>query len=185
MKKNLLFILLPLFILNCKNDSNENQKEVALIDKTKTEYTEASDIQSLPFDVVDFDGLKPYLNKKDDNVYVINFWATWCAPCVKELPYFEQLNKNYKSQNVEVILVSLDFPKQYQKKLMPFIKQKNLQSKVIALNDVDQDRWINGINENWSGAIPATLIYNKNKSDFYEKSFSYKELENKVKTFLN
>ena len=97
MKKNLLFILLPLFILNCKNDSNENQKEVALIDKTKTESTEASDIQSLPFDVVDFDGLKPYLNKKDDDVYVINFWATWCAPCVKELPYFEQLNKNYKS----------------------------------------------------------------------------------------
>ena len=185
MKKNLLFILLPLFILNCKNENNENQKEVSLIEKSKKKSTVALDIQSLPFDIVDFDGLKPYLNKKDNKTYVINFWATWCAPCVKELPYFEQLNKNYASKNVEVILVSLDFPKQYEKKLVPFIKDKNIQSKVIALNDMDQDRWINGINKDWDGAIPVTLIYNKNKSAFYEQTFTYKTLENEVKTFLN
>ncbi|MGY0426564.1 MAG: TlpA disulfide reductase family protein, partial [Polaribacter sp.] len=103
--------------------------------------------------------LKPLLEKKDDKIYVINFWATWCGPCVKELPSFEKLKKEYGSKNVEVILVSLDFPKQVDKKLIPFIKKKNLQSKVILLDDANEDFWIKAIDKNWSGAIPATLIY--------------------------
>ena len=74
--------------------------------------------------------LKPMLERQDGKTYVINFWATWCAPCVKELPAFEKLNKEYAAKNVEVILVSLDFPKQVEKRLLPFINKKNLQSKV-------------------------------------------------------
>ncbi|QTD38110.1 TlpA family protein disulfide reductase [Polaribacter batillariae] len=129
--------------------------------------------------------LKPLLEKKDDKIYVINFWATWCGPCVKELPYFEKLGKQYAGKNVEVILVSLDFPKQAEKKLIPFIQKKNLQSEVILLDDVNEDVWIKAIDKNWSGAIPATLIYSKNKRMFYEQSFKYETLEKEVQTFLN
>ncbi len=135
--------------------------------------------------VYDFDTLEPLLNKIDDKVYVINFWATWCAPCVKELPYFEELNANYKSKKVEVVLVSLDFPKQYEKKLKPYIVNNKLMSQVIALDDTDTNTWIPKVDENWSGAIPATIIYNKNKRRFYERSFNYEELQEEVKTFLN
>ncbi|SDS01528.1 AhpC/TSA family protein [Formosa sp. Hel1_31_208] len=135
--------------------------------------------------VFNFDELEAYLSKKDQNkTYVINFWATWCAPCVKELPYFEQLNTAYANQSVEVILVSLDFPKQIDTKLKPFLKKHKLESEVVVLDDIDSNTWIPKVNENWSGAIPATIIYNKTKKTFYERSFTYQELETELKQFI-
>ena len=101
------------------------------------------------------------------------------------MPYFETLNKEYQSKNVEVILVSLDFPKQYEKKLKPFIVNKNLISRVVALNDVDSNTWIPKVNKDWSGAIPVTLIYKNDKRAFYEKSFNLEELKKEVNKFLN
>ena len=124
--------------------------------------------------------LKPLLNQSDDKVHVVNFWATWCAPCIKDLPYFEALNKR---KNIEVLLVSLDFPKHKQSRLLPFISKNKLQSKVVLLDDADENYWINDINANWSGAIPATLIYNSQKRDFYERSFTKNELLNLVESF--
>ncbi|WP_299062241.1 TlpA family protein disulfide reductase [uncultured Polaribacter sp.] len=131
-----------------------------------------------------YNELKPLLEKEDNKTYIVNFWATWCAPCVKELPAFEKLNKEYASKNVEVILVSLDFPKQVDKRLIPFINKKKLQSKVILLDDINENIWIKAIDSTWSGAIPATLIYNKNNRKFYEQSFDYEQLEAELQTFL-
>lgn len=162
MKRILLIAIL--IVSSCKSENNDVVEELK---------------------VYDFETLEPLLNKTDDKVHVINFWATWCAPCVKELPYFEELNANYKSKNVEVVLVSLDFPKQYDKKLKPYIVKNKLKSQVIALDDTDANTWIPKVNEDWSGAIPATIIYNKNKRRFYERSFNYEELEKEVKTFMN
>ncbi len=131
-----------------------------------------------------FKELKPLLERQDGKTYVINFWATWCAPCVKELPAFEKLNKEYAAKNVEVILVSLDFPNQVEKRLLPFISKKNLQSKVVLLDDVGEDIWIKEIDSTWSGAIPATLIYSPRGRKFYEQSFDYELLETELKTLL-
>ena len=133
--------------------------------------------------VYNFDEIEQFITKNGDKTYVVNFWATWCKPCVKELPYFESLNENY-SNEIEVLLISLDFPTQYDKKLKPFIAENNLKSEVVALNDPDMNTWIPKVNKNWSGAIPATIIYNKDKRKFYERSFNYKELELELKQFL-
>ena len=129
--------------------------------------------------------LKPLLEKNDGKTYIINFWATWCAPCVKELPYFEKINQEYSDKNVEVLLVSLDFPKQAKKKLIPFINKRKLKSEVVLLDDINENVWIKAIDESWSGAIPATIIYNKNNRKFYEQSFDYNTLKNELLTFLN
>ena len=134
---------------------------------------------------LNYEELKPWLNKTDDKIYVVNFWATWCAPCVKELPYFEIINKDYKDKNVEVILVSLDFPNMKESRLIPYVKNENIQSKVLHLDDVNEQFWISDIDKNWSGAIPATLIYNKDNRKFYEQSFTQEELETEIRTFLN
>jgi thiol-disulfide isomerase/thioredoxin len=184
--KQFLLGLLIIFAVSCKTE----EKNVDALEATKTieaakEMSEkvAEEINTFP--VYNFSELEPLLNKKDGKTYVVNFWATWCAPCVKELPYFEQLNAAYQSKGVEVILVSLDFPKQYKKKLEPFIEQHKLASKVVALNDTDSNTWIPKVSEDWSGAIPATIIYNKDKRHFYEQSFNYEELQTEVNTFLN
>ena len=127
-----------------------------------------------------YNELKPLLNQKGDDLYVVNFWATWCAPCIKELPYFEALNQR---EDVEVLLVSLDFPKHKESRLLPFIKKNNLKSKLVLLDDTNENYWINDIHPNWSGALPATLIYTKKQRGFYEQSFTKGELFTLVESF--
>lgn len=141
-------------------------------------------IDDVQLDIYDFNEFKKFLNVKDNKTHVINFWATWCAPCVKELPHFEKINKKYADKNVEVMLVSLDFPHLYDSKLKPFILDNHLKSKVVALDDVDMNTWIPQIDKNWSGSIPATLIYKNENSKFFEESFTYETLENEVNKFL-
>jgi thiol-disulfide isomerase/thioredoxin len=181
MKLKLLFIAI-LIIASCAKNKKTAEVTQTTIEEDAKEKNEANDIE---LEVYDFNGFEKFLNQKDDKVYVINFWATWCAPCVKELPYFEKLNKAYNNKNVEVILVSLDFPHLYEKKLKPFIKDRKLSSKVIALDDVDMNSWIPKVDEKWSGSIPATIIYRNDKNQFYEQSFNFEELEKEVKQYLN
>jgi thiol-disulfide isomerase/thioredoxin len=131
----------------------------------------------------DFSKLEYFLNRKNDTTYVVNFWATWCVPCVEELPHFEKLTTEYKEEKVKVLLVSLDMHKMVESKLIPFIKEKHLQSDVVLLRDPDANTWISKIDKSWTGAIPATVIYNKDKRKFYEKAFTYEELEKEVNNF--
>ena len=176
--KNFLFFLCFILVLSsCKKEQVE-VKKTTISNETFTEVT-VNDIAT-----VNYEGLEPIFTKEDNKTYVINFWATWCLPCVKELPYFERINQNYKDQNVEVILVSLDFPNQKEKRLITYINQKKLQSKVIHFDDPNEQVWIPKIDESWTGAIPATIIYNKDKRKFYEQSFTEDELLKELKSFL-
>lgn len=173
----LLVILLLLGLVSCKDKPHETP-----IDNAETENAPIEkSIDSL--EIYDFQGIEKFLTTTDDKVYVVNFWATWCAPCIKELPYFEKLNKEY-SDKLDVILISLDFPKNYDSKLKPFIQKHQLKSRVMALNDPDANTWIPKVDKSWSGAIPATLIFNKDKRQFYEQTFTYEQLETEVKQFL-
>ncbi|WPR70933.1 TlpA family protein disulfide reductase [Flavobacterium sp. NG2] len=123
------------------------------------------------------------LNDKN-TTYVVNFWATWCAPCVKELPYFEKLNLENKA--VKVVLVSLDFKDQYESRLIPFLKKKAIQSQVVLLTDKNYNHWLPKVDKDWSGSIPATLIVKGNKRIFAERDFaSYEELNNYINTNSN
>ncbi|PLX04919.1 MAG: hypothetical protein C0595_01455 [Marinilabiliales bacterium] len=127
--------------------------------------------------VFNYEEFKPFLEKQTDTTYVINFWATWCIPCVKELPEFEEINAEYKTEKFKMLLVSLDFKSQIQNSLIPFINEKNLQAEVIVLSDPNSNVWINKINKSWSGAIPATIIYNKDFYFFHEGSMTKKDLK--------
>ncbi|MDY7394711.1 redoxin domain-containing protein [Aureibaculum sp. 2210JD6-5] len=135
-------------------------------------------------EIYNFSQLEPILNANDDSTYVINFWATWCGPCIKELPYFEELYTNYKDKKVKVILVSLDFPEKFESKLIPFVKKHKVSPQVILLDDPNENEWIPKVDESWSGALPATIIYNKNKRAFFEQSFTQESLNKTIKEFL-
>ena len=176
MKQKSIYILFILLVTSsCKNEKLQTTEK-------STEKEFVSSITTVK--TYNFNQLKPLLERKDNKTYVVNFWATWCAPCVKELPYFEKIKKEYVNKSVEVLLVSLDFPKQVQRALIPFLNKRNIKSDVILLDDVNEDFWIKAIDENWSGALPATIIYNKEGRKFYEQSFDYETLENELNTFL-
>ena len=129
--------------------------------------------------VIHLDGLESRMSNGKDTTYVVNFWATWCTPCVKELPYFEMLNKQHSKNRVKVLLLSLDFTEYIESKLIPFIGRKSLTSEVSVLDERDDNIWIPRVNPEWSGAIPATLFVNSSKKirHFHEGSFQEGELE--------
>jgi len=93
-----------------------------------------------------------------DTIYIINFWATWCAPCVHELPEFNTLQKYYEGKRVKVLLVSLDFKEDYPGKLARFLQMKNIMPEVVWLSDTNPNTFIPKIDNSWQGSIPATLI---------------------------
>ena len=131
-----------------------------------------------------YSSLEKAVLNDSNTTYVVNFWATWCAPCVKELPHFEKLNTENK--NVKVILVSLDFKDQINSRLVPFLKKKALKSEVVVLTDKDYNTWLPQVDKNWSGSIPATLILYKGKKIFVEKDFaSFDELNKYVNANTN
>jgi len=140
--------------------------------------------QTVP--VVKFDFYEDVRNKKNDTTYIVNFWATWCKPCVNELPYFEQLNQKYKNEKVQVILISLDFIKQLDTKLKPFVAKNKIQSQVVLLDEPNYNAWIDKVDKNWGGAIPATVIFNNQKKyyQFFERELTFEELENIVKPLI-
>jgi thiol-disulfide isomerase/thioredoxin len=126
--------------------------------------------------VVKIPGLEELLKEEPGKVKVINFWATWCKPCVKELPYFTAAEKEFK--NIEFVYASLDFVQQ-KAKVESFAKKKGLAlDQIYIIDELDYNLWIDKVSEDWSGAIPGTLIIDgvTNTRKFYEKEFHEGEL---------
>lgn len=118
-------------------------------------------------EVIKFKDLLELRKQPSDTLYVVNFWATWCKPCIKELPYFEAANQKYKDQPVKVVLVSLDAVEDLDKRVNTFVQRRGLKSEVLLLDEVDGNTWIDKLEPKWSGAIPATMVFN-NKQGTYE-----------------
>jgi thiol-disulfide isomerase/thioredoxin len=133
-----------------------------------------------------FDDLQTSVQKTNDTLYVLNFWATWCKPCIEELPGFEKINEEYKDARVKMILVNLDFNSKVDSSVIPFLSRKKIKSGVVHITDTDPNEWINKIDEKWSGAIPATVIYKNGKQLFFkEGSMTYDEIKKVIENNLN
>jgi thiol-disulfide isomerase/thioredoxin len=113
----------------------------------KVEYIKAEDLERI-------------LAGSGDKLYVVNFWATWCGPCVKELPHFQKVAAAYDPSKVSFLLVSLDFPSQFESKLLPFLKKNKITLPVAAMTETDANLWIGKVDQSWQGDIPATLFFN-------------------------
>jgi thiol-disulfide isomerase/thioredoxin len=112
--------------------------------------------QEIP--VIKVKELEDLIADKERKILIVNFWATWCAPCVKELPYFEAVHQKNDEQT-KVVLVNLDFADKIEK-VKSFVSRKKIQAPVLLLDEIDYNSWIDKVDTSWQGAIPATLIIN-------------------------
>jgi thiol-disulfide isomerase/thioredoxin len=126
--------------------------------------------------LLSIDQLQERIKKGQDSTYVVNFWATWCAPCIKELPHFEKLGREYKADKLAVLLVSVDFKSKLNTAVVPFVKRKKLTSPVFLLNESNPQEYIDRIDPSWSGSIPATLFIKNDKKKFMETELTYEQL---------
>ena len=131
------------------------------------------------------DDLKLYIQKSNKPL-VVSFWATWCASCNEEIPYFISTIKEKYRNNVELLLVSLDIKSYYPAKIESFATKRKYDVPVVWLNEPNADVFCPKIDTTWSGAIPSTLmINNKNQyRKFYETSMSPLQFDKNLKELL-
>ncbi|MCR5889965.1 TlpA family protein disulfide reductase [Hymenobacter sp. J193] len=136
--------------------------------------------------VIKLPELQRRLSLPNDTTYVVNFWATWCAPCIKELPYFDQLTATYAGQKVKVLLVSMDYASQLDKKVKPFVLKRGLKSEVVLLNETNPNTYLAQIDPTWSGALPFTLLLNnaRQRRATFEQEFTAEELKKHLQAFI-
>jgi thiol-disulfide isomerase/thioredoxin len=127
-----------------------------------------------PLEIISFETFEQMTKKPSDKIRIYNFWATWCAPCVKEMPAFEKVSS--EDSRVELLFISLDDGRRPER-VSTFIEKRGVQSPVYLLNDVDFNSWINKVSQKWSGAIPATLFVKPNGERlFHEGELDESEL---------
>lgn len=137
--------------------------------------------ESKKVEVLSLEQLQAKVIQNNDTLYVVNFWATWCKPCVAEMPYFEEANTKFAAQKVKVVFVSLNYPRELAT-VDRFIKQKRIQSPCYLLDAGNPNIWIDKIEKDWGGSIPATVLYKGGKKiSFREGEFTQLELDSIIK----
>jgi thiol-disulfide isomerase/thioredoxin len=122
------------------------------------------------------------IDKSSDTLCVVNFWATWCKPCVAEMPFFEEAAKKFAGQKVKVVFVSLNYPREANA-VSKFMSQKNIQSAAYLLDAGNPNEWIDKIETKWGGSIPATIMYKGGqKVFFHEGELTQNQLDSIIKT---
>lgn len=114
---------------------------------------------------------------------VINFWATWCAPCVNELKWFEKTIAEYKDKNVNILLVSLDYGEDYPNGIAKFAKSKGYKAPIVWLNETDANMFCAKVDRRWQGTIPVTLMVNNSKK--YREFYDHQLHEPQLRIALN
>lgn len=134
--------------------------------------------QQTEVSVLKYEDLENKIQQEKDKFLVVNFWATTCAPCVKELPHFMEINTQYAGNpKFKMILVSLDRLVD-KERVLKFIKNKNLNAEVVLLDDIKRmNTWIPRFEKEWDGNIPVTIFYkNGEKVHFNDGEMSKEDL---------
>jgi len=130
--------------------------------------------------------LSQILKNPSDKLHVINFWATWCGPCVSELPAFQKTVNETDGDKVDFLFISLDFPSDAEKKLKHFLKKSNYTFNVCLMTETDYNLWIDEVDPSWQGNIPATLFFNRARKihHFVGEPIDKPQLEKTIQSLL-
>ena len=142
--------------------------------------------ENLEVSEITIDELNEIIKNREGRVLLINIWATWCIPCKEEFPDLIKISNKYGEQ-IELIGISIDYPDEVESKIIPFLNKLKPNFINYVNAEKDAERFINNLNPEWSGAIPATFFYDSEGKQFlfYEGKMSFEEIENNVLKTIN
>ena len=135
---------------------------------------------------IGLDELSEIIKNRKEKVLLLNIWATWCVPCIEEFPGLKKLSNQYQDK-IDVIGISIDYPDEIDSKIYPFLNKVQPGFINYVNEEKNAEKFINFLNGEWSGAIPATFIYdtNGNQSKFLIGKQSFEEFEEVVLNNIN
>lgn len=167
-----LLVITGLFTsLNARALTNRAQKAKTVRAKTTAKTNVAASNQK---DGPKIGTLKPgdfgkFKDSAKGKVLVLNFWATWCGPCVAEFPELVALDAKYRDKGVKFVGITADDPEDVQPKVIPFIKKHQVKFDIVQQNIEDSEQLMNQITKDWNGVIPVTVVYDKQGNLAYSR----------------
>lgn len=189
MKKILLSTLLAVTLFSCKKEAEKTTENTASNDSISTVIHE--NVPEASTSTVSLKTLSPqqttdFLQKKNDTLYITNFFATWCGPCVREIPHFKDKITELKNQPVKITFISLDTKEVWNSEVPRFVDKQGIRYNTILLDggQLDEKFFKNNF-EKWDGgAIPFTYMRRGDKTDEYLGMMTPELLDSKIKTFI-
>jgi thiol-disulfide isomerase/thioredoxin len=123
---------------------------------------------------------------QSDHPLIVNFWATFCEPCVKEIPYLQSKVARYQEPRVELILVSLDLPGAYPARIAAFARERGFTASIVWLDEAKAGYFCPKIDPRWTGGIPSSLFIN-NKTHyrrFFDRQLTEPQVDLEIKKML-
>lgn len=182
-------VAVPFLLLSgCGADAPENVSPPpqAAMPATDDASSAKSDEALPPVTMANAESLKKLLDEAKGRVVVVNLWATWCPPCVEEMPYFVELFTKYKDKPLTFISVTADAKDTLESAVLPFQKKQALPFPIYLLDERDPDALTSVFGKELSGALPETLIYDKSGAlkKVWEGEVTLAELEAEIGPLL-
>jgi thiol-disulfide isomerase/thioredoxin len=169
-------LILLLYFSGCIKEENATKQRVELDVSYKDKIS-----------VIDEVWLKNKIENRNGKILFVNFWASWCVPCVEEFPELVKIYNEHKNSKVDFLSVSVDLPSDIETKVKPFLTEQSADFSVVVVEEKKSDEVINLINPEWNGAVPVTVIYDKNgkRKEFISEAKDYEFFNNSIKRIIN
>lgn len=185
MKKIILSTLFALTIVSCKKEADKTTEFNAVNDSISNASQKPAPIMA-SLKSLDPKQTTDFLQTKNDTLYVTNFFATWCGPCVREIPHFKDKIKELKGQPVKITFISLDTKEVWNSEVPTFVDKQGIRENTILLDggSLDETFFKNNFKE-WKGdAIPFTYMRKGDKTDEYLGMMTSDLLNSKIDSFI-
>jgi peroxiredoxin len=134
------------------------------------------DKESVKLDEIDDAGVAKLVKNDTKKLLVINVWATWCGPCVTELPEFVTMNRMYRRRQFQLVTLSLDDPAKKEAALK-VLQEKNVAVTNYIVKTKDRDKFVDLLDKKWTGPLPHTLVIAPGGKVLYRKTGGIDALE--------